>query len=199
VTTPYSLDLRERVVGAVDHGGMSRNQAAARYGVAANSAVKWVARFRATGSAAPAKMGGDKPKTLRGEHAEWLIARCKERAFTLSQLVEEVLELRGLKVDRRSVWEFVHAEGRSYKKTCSPRSRTGPTSPGGVSSGKSIKGVSMRSAWFSLTGPPPSRGQAVDEDQHDAVARMGPVRGAREGQSSIRPLEDDGVHRRSQA
>ncbi|HEY5206414.1 MAG TPA: helix-turn-helix domain-containing protein, partial [Roseiarcus sp.] len=58
MTTPYSLDLRERVVGAVDHGGMSRNQAAARYGVAANSAVKWVARFRATGSAAPAKMGG---------------------------------------------------------------------------------------------------------------------------------------------
>jgi transposase len=41
---------------------MSRNQAAARYGVAVSSAVKWVARFRATGSAAPAKMGGYKPK-----------------------------------------------------------------------------------------------------------------------------------------
>ena len=116
MTTPYSLDLRERVVAAVEHGGMSRNQAAARYGVAVSSAVKWVARFRATGSAAPAKMGGYKPKTLRGEHAEWLIARCKERAFTLSQLVEELLELRELKVDRRSVWEFVHAEGLSYKK-----------------------------------------------------------------------------------
>jgi putative transposase len=95
---------------------MSRNQAAARYGVAVSSAVKWVARFRATGSAAPAKMGGYKPKRLRGEHAEWLIARCKERAFTLSQLVAELLELRALKVDRRSVWEFVHAEGLSYKK-----------------------------------------------------------------------------------
>jgi putative transposase len=116
MTTPYSLDLRERVVWAVEHGGMSRNQAAARYGVAVSSAVKWVARFRATGSAAPAKMGGYKPKRLRGEHAEWLIARCKERAFTLSQLVAELLELRALKVDRRSVWEFVHAEGLSYKK-----------------------------------------------------------------------------------
>jgi transposase len=62
MTTPYSLDLRERVVWAVEHGGMSRNQAAARYGVAVSSAVKWVARFRATGSAAPAKMGGYKPK-----------------------------------------------------------------------------------------------------------------------------------------
>jgi transposase len=48
---------------------MSRNQAAARYGVAVSSAVKWVARLRATGSAALAKMGGYKPKTLRGEHA----------------------------------------------------------------------------------------------------------------------------------
>src|SRR5271167_1325785 len=108
MTKPYSMDLRERVVGAVESGGMSRNQAAARYGVAVSSAVKWVARFRRTGSVAPAKMGGYKPKTLRGEHADWLITRCQERDFTLSQLVEELQTIRGLKVDRRSVWEFVH-------------------------------------------------------------------------------------------
>ena len=54
---------------------MSRSRAARRFGVAASSAIKWVARFRASGSAAPGKMGGHKPKTLRGEHAEWLIAR----------------------------------------------------------------------------------------------------------------------------
>jgi transposase len=77
--------------------------------------VKWVARFRDTGSAAPAKMGGHKPRTLRGEHAEWLIARCRE-AFTISQLVVELQQTRGLKVDRRSVWEFLHAEGLSFKK-----------------------------------------------------------------------------------
>lgn len=113
---PCSLDLRERVVAAVEVEGMSRNQAAARFGVAASSAIKWVARFRATGSAAPAKMGGHKPKTLRGEHAEWMIARCRERDFTISQLVEELFRVRGLKVDRRSVWEFLHAEGLSFKK-----------------------------------------------------------------------------------
>lgn len=113
---PCSLDLRERVVAAVEQEGMSRNQAAARFGVAASSAIKWVARFRATGSAAPAKMGGHKPKTLRGEHAEWLIARCREADFTISQLVDELSQERGLKVDRRSVWEFLHAEGLSFKK-----------------------------------------------------------------------------------
>jgi transposase len=110
------LDLRERVIFAVEQEGMSRSRAARRFGVAASSAIKWVARFRASGSAAPGKMGGHKPKTLRGEHAEWLIARCRERSFTISQLVEELLAERELKVDRHSVWEFLHAEGLSFKK-----------------------------------------------------------------------------------
>jgi transposase len=113
---PCSMDLRERVVTAVETGGLSRQQAAARFGVAPSSAIKWVARYRATGSAAPAKMGGYKPKTLRDEHAEWLIARCLEKAFTISQLVEELQQERGLKVDRRSVWEFLHAHDLSFKK-----------------------------------------------------------------------------------
>jgi putative transposase len=113
---PASMDLRERVAAAVEIEGMSRNRAAARFGVAPSSAIKWVAKLHATGSVAPGKMGGHKPKTLRGEHADWLIARCRERPFTISQLVEELLAERGLKVDRHSVWEFLHAEGLSFKK-----------------------------------------------------------------------------------
>ena len=116
MSKPCSMDLRERVVAAVETDGMSRKQAAARFGVAPSSAIKWVARFRATGSAAPAKMGGYKPKTLRGEHASWLIARCREKDFTISQLVEELQQERSLKVDRRSVWEFLHAHDLSFKK-----------------------------------------------------------------------------------
>jgi putative transposase len=116
MTKPYSLDLRERVVAAVEDEGLSRNQAAVRFGVAVSTAVHWVRRYRTTGSLAPSKIGGYKPKTLRGEHAEWLIARCRAKDFTLSQLVEELQQERGLKVDRHSVWEFVHAEGLSFKK-----------------------------------------------------------------------------------
>ncbi len=123
---PCSLDLRERVVASVESGSLSRNQAAARFGVAPSSAIKWVARFRATGSAAPAKMGGHKPRTLRGEHADWLVARCQAKDFTISQLVEELWSARGLKVDRRSVWEFLHAQGLSFKKK-PVRQGAGPT------------------------------------------------------------------------
>jgi putative transposase len=125
MTKPYSLDLRERVVYAVVKEGMSCRQAAARFGVAVSSAVKWVARFRATGSVAPAKMGGYKPKTLRGAHADWLTGRCQERDFTISQLVAELESVRGLKVDRRSVWEFLHLHGLSHKKN-RLRKRAGP-------------------------------------------------------------------------
>ena len=88
MTKPYSMDLRERVVSAVDAEGMSRHEAAARFGIAVSSAIRWMARYRKTGNVAPSKIGGYKPKTLRGEHASWLVARCQESDFTISQLVE---------------------------------------------------------------------------------------------------------------
>ena len=111
---PYSLDLRKRVVAAVE-GGMSRNQAAKQFGVGISTAINWVQRLRETGSVAPGQMGGHKPKAISGEHAAWLSQRIKDGDFTLRGLVAELAE-RGLKVDYRSVWEFVHAEKLSFKK-----------------------------------------------------------------------------------
>jgi putative transposase len=111
---PYSMDLRERVVAAVS-GGMSRNRAAKQFGIGVSTAINWVNRLGETGSVAPGKMGGHKPKAISGEHREWLLRRTQEGDFTLRGLVAE-LEARGLKVDYRSVWEFVHAEKLSFKK-----------------------------------------------------------------------------------
>jgi putative transposase len=112
---PYSMDLRERVVAAVLEEGMSRHKAAARFGVSYSVAIEWVKRFQETGSVAPGQMGGHKPKAIAGEHRDWLIKRCREKDFTLRGLVAE-LAGRGLKVDYRSVWEFVHEEKLSFKK-----------------------------------------------------------------------------------
>ncbi len=112
---PYSIDLRERVVGAVEADGLSRRQAAERFGVAISTAVNWVRRFRQTGSVAPGQMGGHKPKKIIGAHRIWLIERCKQQDFTLQGLVAELAE-HGLKVDYRTVWAFVHAEKLSFKK-----------------------------------------------------------------------------------
>ena len=116
MTRPYSMDLRERVVAAVEREGLSRNQAAARFGIAVSTAVHWLRRYHTRGDVKPSKIGGHRKKTLRDEHAAWLIARCRDREFTISQLVVELLEVRGLKVDRHTVWDFLHAEGLSFKK-----------------------------------------------------------------------------------
>jgi len=110
---PYSIDLRERVVAAVLSGGLSCNRAAKQFGVGISTAINWVKRQRETGSVAPGKMGGHKPKAISGEHRLWLLRRIKEGDFTLRALVVELGE-RG--VDYRSVWEFVHAEKLSFKK-----------------------------------------------------------------------------------
>jgi putative transposase len=112
---PYSVDLRERVVAAVESGGLSCHQAAARFGVGVSTAINWVRRLRETGSVAPGQMGGHKPKSILGEHRAWLLERTKEKDFTLRGLVAE-LAGRGLKVDYRTVWSFVHAEKLSFKK-----------------------------------------------------------------------------------
>jgi hypothetical protein len=51
--------------------------------------------------------------------------RCAEREFTLRGLVGELAE-RGVKVDYRSVWNFVPSEKLSFKKTVVARERDRP-------------------------------------------------------------------------
>ena len=124
---PYSVDLRERVVRSVEREGLSRREAAKRFGVGIKTAIMWVQRFRATGSVAALQMGGHRPKKIIGGHREWLLQRCQGGDFTLRGLVAELAD-RSLKVDYRVVWAFVHAEKLTHKKRrWSPVSATAPT------------------------------------------------------------------------
>ena len=134
----------------------SYRQAAARFGVRRRgAAINWVNRLRETGSVAPGKMGGHKPRAISGEHRVWLLERIKDGDFTLRGLVVELAE-RGLKVDYRSVWEFVHAEKLSFKKKrWSPANAIAPTWRAGGRSGRSIKAASSLTAWSSSTRPGP--------------------------------------------
>jgi transposase len=151
---PYSEDLRKRVVAAVLTGGLSRNEAAKHFGVAISTAIGWVRRQNETGSVAPGKMGGHRTKAISGEHRVWMLERTK-RDFTLRGLVAELAE-RGLKVDYRSVWEFVHAERLSFKKKAWWLANAiVRTSQGGEFSGSNIKIASNLSAWSSSTRPGP--------------------------------------------
>ena len=68
MTRALSNDLRERVVAAII-GGESCRAAAARFGVAVSSVVKWSQRYRATGSLTPEKMGGHRKRVLEPHRA----------------------------------------------------------------------------------------------------------------------------------
>ena len=51
---PMSMDLRRRIVGAVERGS-SMGEAARRFAVSPSAAIKLMQRVRATGSPAPAR------------------------------------------------------------------------------------------------------------------------------------------------
>ena len=111
---PYSLDLRERVVAAVAAGASCR-KVAATYKVSVASVVRWSQRFRASGSAAAKRMGGNRPRSLAGER-DWLLERLAEVPdLTLRALVAE-LSARGVVTSYGSVWRIVHSAGMSFKK-----------------------------------------------------------------------------------
>ncbi len=119
-----SMDLRERAMARLAKGESVR-KVAAQLDVAPSSVVKWSQRLRATGSAAPAGTGGHPPRKIVGAHEVWMLERIRS-PFTLRGLVVELAE-RGLKVDYRTVWRFVHRTGYSFKKRLpSRRNRTVP-------------------------------------------------------------------------
>jgi transposase len=110
----YSLDLRERVVAAVENGQSCRSVADI-FGVSVASVVKWSQRFRTTGSAAAKPMGGWRPFALQGERA-WLLARIGEAPdITLRALAAELVD-RGIVVSHYAVWHFLVREGVTFKK-----------------------------------------------------------------------------------
>jgi hypothetical protein len=82
---PYSEDLRNRVVAAVVNGGSSCNEAAKQFGVAVSTAIGWVRRQRETGSVAPGKMGGHRPKAISGEHRVWATSDDVEATCSLHE------------------------------------------------------------------------------------------------------------------
>lgn len=116
---PYSRDLRERVVGAVE-GGLSRRRAAKLFGVAISTVIDWVDAWQREGRLAAKPMGGDHSSRLK-EERDWLL----ERVATIPDLtLEEIraeLRARGTQVGYGTVWRFFAAEGISWRPpiTCS--------------------------------------------------------------------------------
>lgn len=114
MTAPLSNDLRERVVAAVMAGESCRS-AAARFGIAVSSAVKWSQRYRETGSVAPGKMGGHRKRVL-DPHRDFIIERINQTPHLTLHGLKDELAARGVKVSHNAVWLFLRREGLRFKK-----------------------------------------------------------------------------------
>lgn len=110
----YSDDLRERVIAAVE-GGASARSAARVFQVSPSTAVKWVARWRRTGSRSARKMGGVKPSPLE-PHTGYLLALIEAEADLTLEQIRGRLRDRGVVVGHGSVWRFFDRHRISLKK-----------------------------------------------------------------------------------
>lgn len=123
MATALSVDLRSRVIAAVD-GGMSRRQAAARFGVSYSSAIRWVRQARETGDIAPKPQGGARRQSIIDRHADLVMGWiATETDLTLPEIAARLEEATGYRPPPSVVHEFFKRHGMTRKK----RRRTQPS------------------------------------------------------------------------
>ena len=111
---PYSDDLRERVVSAVE-GGSSRHGAAGQFAVSVSFVIKLMQRFHATGSFKPGDFGGHKEPKLAQHEAVVRELVKQTPSATLLELRKKLSE-RGVEVGKSSIDRFLKRLQISYKK-----------------------------------------------------------------------------------
>jgi transposase len=121
--SPYSDDLRTRVVTAVAEG-CSRRSAAKRFAVSASSSIRWVELHEETGSVSPRRQERKSRSPLE-PHAAWLLELvAQEPDLTLAEIVQRLWQDRGVATTDSSVDRFFRRHGLSFKKN-SARRRAG--------------------------------------------------------------------------
>ena len=124
----YSDDLRARVVAAVAEG-CSRRAAGKRFAVSASSSIRWVDLHEETGSVSPRPRGGKSRSPLE-PHAWWLLeVVAGEPELTLAEVVQRLLQDRGVRTSDSSLDRFFKRHGISFKKN-SARRRAGASRRG---------------------------------------------------------------------
>ena len=119
-----SIDLRRRVVGAIE-GGLSCRAAAQRFGISASSAIRWRAQEQREGDVRPKLQGGDRHSHRIEAHAELILSALAAKSdITLAELRERLRE-RGVAVAIGTLWRF-SSVARSRAKKDGARRRAAP-------------------------------------------------------------------------
>lgn len=109
---PYSVDLRVRVLAAVD-GGDSVDEVAERYAVTARTVWSWLALRKSTGGVEPRK-GAVGPKPKLEEYREKIEAAIQSSSSLTLQELRLKLQLPGCVT---TLWKALDRWGQSLKKS----------------------------------------------------------------------------------
>ena len=122
----YSLDLRERVVTAIEEG-LSTHQAAARFLIGIATAGSWARLKRSQGNVRPGRQGKP-PGSVLDAHADFILGVLANKPdTTLDELVALLAAERAVTVVRTAVWKFLDRRDMTHKKR--PRTRASKNAP----------------------------------------------------------------------
>lgn len=113
----YAVELRSRVVAAVDQG-MTLEEAAEVFTVGVATVYRWTALRRETGSLAPRPHGGGQPRALSPSDDEFVRETLKQKPdLTVAELAAR-LSIRGDRsVSRSAVTRSLKRLGFTLKKS----------------------------------------------------------------------------------
>jgi transposase len=122
----YSLDLRERVVAAIEEG-LSTHQAAARFSIGISTAGAWARLKRSQGDVRPGRQGKPKGSVLDA-HADFILGVLEAKPdTTLDELVDRLAAERAVRIVRTAVWKFLDRRDMTHKKR--PHTRASRNAP----------------------------------------------------------------------
>lgn len=127
-----SGDLRSRIVKASDEG-MSARQAAARFGVGASSAIRWIAWAR-IGELAPRLLGRRRACSLDA-HESLIVGMIAERKdITLNEMVARLEGEQSVRISRSalSAWRADPCLSRSWHRPYGAQTEHVPGSGSGL-------------------------------------------------------------------
>lgn len=111
----YGIDLRRRVVDAIE-GGLSTRAAARRFSVGISTAGSWHRYWRKTGSYEAQRQGGRNGSVLDA-HETFIMGLIEDKAdITLAEMADRLGEEHDLRVDPSTIWYFLKRCGMTYKK-----------------------------------------------------------------------------------
>lgn len=112
----YSVDLRKRVVEAID-AGLSTREAARRFSIGISTSGAWYRTWRSNGSLTPGRQGKPKVSKLDAHEAFILaLVNTDDRDITLAEIGEHLESERGVKACVATIHTFFAKRGITYKK-----------------------------------------------------------------------------------